>query len=189
MLTTDDMPRYNGGRWESVKCDKLPAGVTMQVIVEHDDDMREPWKEHDGHGPITDWTRRDKKPGERVLAQDRGARRLYDFAAAVRKARAEGWDAPPYGGTSGERAARAAESDFQRLRAWCNSEWHWIVLGVRLLDSDGEELAREYLGGIESDGDHWREQAAEIGQQLLDDHATEQAQRAEWAARGVVTRP
>jgi len=40
------------------------------AVIERDDCMREPWREHDGHGAVSDWTSRDKKPGELVLNED-----------------------------------------------------------------------------------------------------------------------
>lgn len=187
-IALDDFPRYVGAGWETVDVDGLPEGCTLSVRVMHDDCMGEPWKEHDGHGPVSEWTTRDKKPGERVLCEDRGRKRFYDFAQAVKMARAEGWDAPPYGqGTPGERAARAAEADFRRLRGWCEDEWSWIVVGVRL-DVDGEEFQTDYLGAVESDGDCWREQAAEMANAIIGAYEDEMKERAEWAARGVETK-
>jgi hypothetical protein len=68
-------------------------GRAFTVTVDRDDDMGAPWEEHDGHGPVSDWTTRDKRPGEMILnTEGRGrSRRYYDFAAACRQARAEGW--------------------------------------------------------------------------------------------------
>ena len=85
-----------------------------------------------GHGPVSEWTTRAKQLGERVLVEDRrGAKRYYDFAEAVRIAKRDGWDAPPLGeGTKGQRAARAAEADFNRLRGWCNGDWEYVGIVV-----------------------------------------------------------
>jgi hypothetical protein len=46
-------------------------GLTFSVEVQNDGDPREPWKESDGHGVVSEWTRRDKAPGERVMCEDR----------------------------------------------------------------------------------------------------------------------
>jgi len=69
------------------------AGLTFRAKIERDDDMGAPWDEHDGRGPVSDWTTRDKLPGELVLSEDRRGRskRFYDFAEACRIARKEGW--------------------------------------------------------------------------------------------------
>ena len=142
----------------------LPGGLTARVTVEYDHVADTPWEREDGHGSFSEWTRRDKRPGERVLCDDHGARRYYDFAAAVATARADGWDAPPYGtGTPGQRAARAAEADFARLRAWCRDDWCYVGLVVTIYAED-VELASASLWGIDSDSDadYFNETIAEL---------------------------
>ena len=58
----------------------------------HTDDCGDaPWKRSDGHGPVTDWLRRDKQPGEWLLSEDGGSKRFYDAAAALRMAKCDGW--------------------------------------------------------------------------------------------------
>ena len=64
---------------------------TITATIKHDSDTGAPWSEHDGHGPVSDWTTRDKRPGELVLCSDRNSRRYYDFAEACRIARRDGW--------------------------------------------------------------------------------------------------
>ena len=83
-------------------------GYELKAEVVPDEDMGPPWKEHDGHGPVSEWrSGSSKRPGERILCEDRGHCRFYDFAEAVKIARKDKWDAPPYGtGTPGERAVR-----------------------------------------------------------------------------------
>lgn len=99
----------------------------------YDLDCEAPWDHDDGHGPVSDWTRRDKLPGERVLCEDHRSKRYYDFAAAVRLAKKDGWDAPPYKtGTKGEQANRAAEADFKLLKRWCDNDWYWIGYKIEI---------------------------------------------------------
>jgi hypothetical protein len=105
-------------------------GFDITATIERDDDSGPPWNECDGHGPVSEWTGRGKRPGERVLIEDRGSKRFYDYQEAIKIAKRDGWDAAPYGGTRGEQAARAVEKDFEVLRAWCNDEWNWC--GIRL---------------------------------------------------------
>lgn len=147
--------------------DASGARQTAVVAIVPDSDMGAPWEEHDGHGPVSDWTTRAKRPGELVLNRDHGARRYYDFAEAVKIARRDGWnDFPaPEGETAGQRAARAARADFERLRGWCNDQWEWVGVCLFLLPRDGVErspshiadaapfgvLAHAALWGIESD--------------------------------------
>ncbi|CAN7776744.1 hypothetical protein [Caballeronia sp. LjRoot31] len=63
----------------------------FRVNVQFDEHMGEPWKEHDGHGPVSDWTTRDKGPGEWVLANDGSHKRYYDAAEANLLAKRDGW--------------------------------------------------------------------------------------------------
>jgi hypothetical protein len=102
-------------------------GRTITVKWYHDPDYGPPWQEEDGHGPVSEWVHRDKRPGERTLCADRSSKRFYDFQAAIALAKRDGWDAPPYQtGTPGEQAVRAVEADFDWLRRWCQDDWHWV---------------------------------------------------------------
>ena len=138
-------------------------GFKVRAVIRRDEFMGEPWKEHDGHGPVSEWTTRDKRPGERILvADDRlysKMRRYYDVERAVTIAKRDGWDAPPYGeGTPGERAARAVERNFQALRAWCHDEWYWgsMHLEVSFRAVELDDCAAS-LGGIEVNWPGWGE--------------------------------
>lgn len=66
-------------------------GFTLAITIEPDYDHGAPWDECDGHGPVSDWTTRDKAPGELELASDHGSKRFYDYAEACRIARRDGW--------------------------------------------------------------------------------------------------
>lgn len=128
-------------------------GQTYRVEWFYDEQMGAPWEEQDGHGIVSDWERRDKRPGELVLNKDRGSRRFYDFAASVKKARAESWNTSPYNWkTKGEQAHAAAMADYENLRRWCNDVWHWCGIVVTLLDDDEETDNIASLWGIEDDG-------------------------------------
>jgi len=171
----------------------LPGGVTAHIVTERDDDTGAPWENCDGHGPVSEWTTRDKAAGERVLCSNHGRKRFYDYAAAIKLAKRDGWDAQPYKtGTKGEQAVRAVEHDFAFLQGWANDEWEYLGVIVTLFDADGEELAEESLWGIEScenpgHGYYWQEVAADYVNALFSRHCEEQAERAHWEARGVET--
>lgn len=146
-------------------------GFTLTATLEYDDFCEAPWEREDGHGPVSGWERRDKLPGEMILNEDRhGFKRFYDFQEAVRIAKRDGWDAPPYGdGTPGERAHRAALADFNRLRDWCNDEWCYVGVVVTAY-REGIELGRASLWGIESDaGDYLTEVANELLDEAVDE--------------------
>ena len=129
----------------------------LQFLVEYEPEyfMGEPWKEECGHGPVSDWTTRDKRPGELVLAEDRKSKRFYDFAAACKIALRDGWDSAPYNTgseTKRQQAAKAARADFERMRGWCNDAWGWCGITVTLLDDDGEKTDTcDSCGGYASD--------------------------------------
>lgn len=135
---------------------------SLVATIHPDDDMgAEPWLDCDGDGVISEWTRRGKNPGERILASHRGMFRYYDIAATMAIAKRDGWDSAPYGqGTAGERAARATWANFNRWRAWYRDEWQFV--GVAVTDRNGDVLAS--LWGIESDSgaDYFNEIADEL---------------------------
>jgi hypothetical protein len=174
--------------------------------------MGAPWEEHDGHGVVSDWTRRDKRSGEIVLCTDRGSKRYYDFAESMRIARRDGWGlcadgqatlvkslvtrgrdaAKPL--TQGEIAAEAVRRDFEYLRRWCADQWRWVDLVVELLDADGEpvagrgDAANDSLWGMESDQDSYlQETAQDMALGLARGLQKEVAERLYWNARDVAT--
>lgn len=151
-------------------------GHKFRAKLYMDEDMGPPWKEHDGHGPVSDWTRRSKEPGERVLNKDRDYYRYYDFKEAVEIAKRDGWGAPKgtfhpdAKPTKGQIAAAAAEWDFEFLRGWCNDDWHWCGIVVHLLDDDGDPIEEPTasLWGIESEStDYIKETAKEVAEEVL----------------------
>lgn len=75
---------YSDGEYEY-------KGHTFRVTIEQDTDMGAPWDEHEGHGPVSDWTSRDKRPGEWLLGSDRHSKRYYDAQAAMQIAKRDGW--------------------------------------------------------------------------------------------------
>lgn len=116
----------------------------------YDTDADAPWDREDGHGPVSDWTSRDKRPGEMILCSDRRMKRYYDFAEAVKIARRDGWDTKPYGTRKpGERAHAAAIADYNYLRQYIAQDWHYCGIVVTLLDADGEPDVNASLWGIE----------------------------------------
>lgn len=135
---------------------------------ERDEFMGEPWKEHDGHGIVSEWTSRPKAPGERVLNEDRTSKRYYNVRETLAIARRDGWGVEG-GRLPGESerayAARAVEADFRFLRAWCRDEWEWIGVTVRLAD---DPSITESLSGIEScSGAYLDEVARELADEIL----------------------
>lgn len=185
-------------------------GFTATATIVPDDYNEAPWNNDDGHGPVSDWTRRDKEPGELVLCEERGSKRYYNYAEACRIALRAGWGTLPaplkteqtdngWRASSGNftatapdlneairsvyaahratfpsrraYAAAAARADYERLRAWCNGDWHYVGVQVTVSRA-GIELANASLWSIESDaGDYLIETANELLQEALDEAA------------------
>ena len=45
-------------------------GRTFTMAIEHDAGLGEPWKEHDGHGIVSEWTTRSPEEGEREAERE-----------------------------------------------------------------------------------------------------------------------
>lgn len=183
----------------------LPNGLLVTVSTERDDTSGTPWERSEGHGPVSNWERRDKRSGERLLSSDGPDKRFYDYAEAIRIAKRDGWGvseevkaklaaklgrAP----TKGEIAAQAVERDFEFLRSWCADEWEYLGVTVTLKDSNGKTVAEDSLWGIESCenpgyGYYWHEVAAEMVNTLGKAQEEEVTERAHWEARDTVTLP
>lgn len=111
----------------------IPLGSLHIVVAIADDDTTgEPWKEHDGHGPVSDWTSRPKRPGERVLHTDGGSYRYYDVAEATKIAKRDSWGPMLEGMTADQSIALAVDADFNNLQRWCNDEWRWVGVVVAI---------------------------------------------------------
>ena len=127
--------------------------MTFAVEIHEDSDHGAPWVEYDGHGPVTGWLSRNKRPDELVLNTDRGQKRFYNFKEACTIALRDGWGCKDLDGTETPRqkAAKSAMADFEHLRAWCNNDWSYVGVEVTLLDSEGNKTeVSESLWGIES---------------------------------------
>lgn len=124
-------------------------GNTYRIEWFYDSDFGAPWENCDGHGPVSEWECRRKRPGELILTQDGRYTRFYDFQAAVKRARREQWGM----GISGADFVEAARRDFEYLRRWCNDQWHYCGIVVTLLDERGDEtLISSSLWGVEDEG-------------------------------------
>lgn len=149
-------------------------GLRFRVHIEHDDDADAPWDREDGHGPVLIRHAVDKKPGERILHQDRGTYWLYDWQEACVIARRDGW------GPDG--IEEAVQADFDRLRRWLNDDWCYVGVCVTVEGEDGEPVPDKYahaLWGIESDcTDYIEEVAKELAGECGREYREAQTKRA-----------
>ena len=128
-------------------------GYNFIIVNELDIDFT-PWEYCDNEvNLITDWTRRDKKPGELILTTDRTYKRFFDYQAACRYALDNQWgsrDALP-GDTKKQIASKAALNLFNYWRSWCDDEWAYRYIEITLIDPDTnqETYFIDSCGGIE----------------------------------------
>lgn len=181
-MTNDKRPKYlcNGDTFEY-------RGRTFKYHADPDEFMSAPWDEHDGHGVISEWTTREKSPGERILCEDHRSKRYYDVQATMVRARTDGWGCPhteahevngvrfvfPGHTTPGKVASCAVEEDYRRMRGWCAGDWCWVSVRVELVeyDDDDDEVTTDEgdsLSGIESDDDSYLVSVAyELADQIM----------------------
>lgn len=141
---------------------------TYTITIEPDQDHGAPWEECDGHGPVSDWTTRDKRPGELILTHDRHSKRYYDLEAATAIALRDGWNTArppaPAGETKRQQAARAARADYAWLRAWCRDEWSYVGVVVAWQEDPHRSAS---LWGVESNEPAYIETVArELAEEL-----------------------
>lgn len=170
-------------KFDSFVCegDKITCevdGFTCTATLYCDDNSSPPWERDCGHGPVSKWTSRVKKPSERVLNEDHGSKRYYDIQDAMKTALADGWGTPDgqkEGETKRAYAARAVEHDFDVLKAWCNDEWAYYGVAVTV-KKNGIRLTDQYAHacwGIEgnypgSDNSYFTEVANQNLSEALD---------------------
>lgn len=140
-------------------------GLKFRYEIEPDTCHGPPWKEEGGHGPVSDWERRKKRPHEWILREDRGSYRYYDSKAALETALKDRWGPKDPALTPRQNAAEAVRRDFEYLRGWCNGDWSYVGVRVILLDVDEEDTEEDAVrGGVHSDyvDDYLEELAEEI---------------------------
>lgn len=135
-------------------------GHKIEISIHEDTDMGPPWQEHDGHGEVTNWENRDKRPGELILHTDGRSKRFYDYAATMIIAKRDGWGisekaqksfAAKHGRqpTKGEVCHLSVMADFEHLKGWCNDEWQWLGYTTEIITPNGERIDGDSCWGFE----------------------------------------
>lgn len=130
-----------------------------------DYDCGPPWDSEDGHGSVRYIRdREDKKPGERIIAQDRGDFLVYDFAGAMRKAKSEGWGIAnqPEGATPSQIAEMAVNRDMEMLSGFAREHWGYVIVEVTHSGTGDSDI----VGGVESLDDYHESFARELAAEL-----------------------
>lgn len=132
------------------------AGLTFIVTVFPDYDMEAPWNTGEGWGKVRngDYGKVEtKKPGERIIHTNGNTAWLYDFADAMKRAKADKWgskNATP-DMSPGQVAELAVKEDMQMIRGYLTNEWSYIGIVVTLADVNGKPTDEsESAWGLES---------------------------------------
>ena len=78
--------------------------------------------------------------------------------------------------TVAQKAARYAEEDFKRLKAWCDDKWWWNCAVVTLMTISGEKTEKHMcVGRLASDDEQGLEEikldlAQELSDEVADSH-------------------
>lgn len=160
-------------------------GYTIRISIHRDEHMGPPWKEHDGHGIVSDREHRDKRPGEIILHSDRQSKWFYDFAGTMAIAKRDGWGLSEENiaklekqlgrkPTKGDVLHAAAMRDYEHLKGWCNDEWCWVGYTTEIETPDGETIEGDSCWGYD-DEKYMLEEAIGNARQTIQEHRNERA--------------
>lgn len=172
------------------------GGFKFRCRVETDPYPELPWQKYDGCGIV-----KQTEPSERRAPKRAGVIRLhgfgvywdYDWAATVKKAKAEGW-----GLTDEDKAKLAAKlgreptakqvreeavrRDFERTKGFLQERWHYVDVSVQRLNDMGHcSGVWSYRGSFESDDLEGIEEAyKELAEQINYDDPYPQPYMVAW---------
>ena len=151
-------------------------GFDFMVEIKNDADHEAPWDDGDNNGIV--FNRRGKKhPSERIIHNDGTNLTLYDWQGTIAKAEVEGWGLYPeaeqklaqslgHMPTKRQIVEAAVARDYEMMRSWCNNEWHYVGVVVRLPDEWGGR--EESVWGIpDNDTDVINEVRNELADSLI----------------------
>lgn len=135
-------------------------GHAIRIDIHHDEHMGPPWEEHDGHGIVSDWEHRDKRPGEWILYSDGRSKRFYDVTETLKRAKADGWGLGEeenakltkrlgHKPTNKEVIAESVRQDFEYLRRWCNDDWVWLGYTTEIETPEGNTVSGDSCWGFD----------------------------------------
>ena len=173
--------------------DITDQGVTVRLSYYTDYDNEPPWEDSYGHGPVRDVPTRQlrnnetvKRPGERVLYTDyrNDVAYLYDYQAAMKEAKKDGWNTPPYDAPN--KAERAVTADMGFLRGFLAEDWHYVTVQAEVI-GESFDVDEQYVGGFESLNNYHEEGGKDMAHEMIAAVVTEREERAYWASRDIVT--
>lgn len=168
-------------------------GFHFKVYLPYDDSGGAPWEDDCIYdGVVSDWKRDThygryprKASHERILCRDSYSYRTFDVRQFIKVAVSHG--------CTPQQAHEQAESCFQRLRRWCDDQWHYIGVVVECysIDEDGdpdELLGEDSIWGVGDDDMKYVEELInEMTSGLLYQQRTERIEAHDAASRDIVT--
>jgi hypothetical protein len=165
------------------------SGQQFRVNFEDEYYPEYPWDNDDGCGIVRRSNKphrdgqSDKKPGERPLNQagSNEYQFYFDWQAAMKKAKADGWNTEPYDAPN--KTLRAVEQNFDYLRGFINGDWCYLSVTVTMVDEFGNDMDEysDSLGMVESFRDYHISTAydmvEEIARQFANDAEKEKQSR------------
>lgn len=172
---------------ETIETEPDANGVFFRATIIRDEDMREPWEEHDGQGIIrkaSTYAKGDKAPGERLLY--RGERNeytyFYDWSATIKLAKKDGWGCAKHThATRGEEIVCSVQQNFDYLEGWLNERWFWVGVSVQGFKpcemGETHEISHASLWGIDSlnEGNYLTSVANDLLDETLDEVTEKEA--------------
>jgi hypothetical protein len=127
-------------------------GLQFSLCIRRDDYGGTPWDQNEEcHGPVRYHDRgryntHSSKPTKRAGERELGESYLYDWAGAMKKAKAEGWGPRTPYRTATQAAEAAVQRDYDYLKAWCEDDWCNVSVEVRLVGGDEDDDYTDTLG-------------------------------------------
>lgn len=164
------------------------CGITVRIDYYYDQDAGPPWKENEGQGIIREtsshYRRPDKRPGEIIIASDRGHYWLYDVQETTKIATRDSWGVSPdlaKGLTKKQITAAAVKSDIEYCSGYLNDQWRYVGAVCTVLDKNGDDTDEtESCWGFETYKDYHETAAHEMAAYLAE--STYKKRLAQWRA-------
>lgn len=168
------------------------CGITVRIDYYYDQDAGKPWVENDGHGIIREtsshYGRPDKKPGEIIIASERGHYWLYDIQETTKIATRDSWGISPdlakglaKGLTKKQIVAASVKNDVDFCSGYLNDQWHYVGVVCTVLDKNGDDTDdTESCWGFETYKDYHETAGREMAADLAE--STYKKRLAQWRA-------
>jgi hypothetical protein len=156
---------------ETVDVPELTEGYEIKLQCFYEDYAETPWEFCESNGEVIQDTRHQEELGNGNVELWHGDRGCYSYRyawqEAVRKTRKEFDEYRPKWGKTVRQdyALERVRSEYKYFRDFCRGDWGYIWIKATLW-FDGEQVAEESIGGVEST-DSWKECAEDVIWQMI----------------------